>query len=267
MTPGWTRRAPKLIATDLDGTLLRDDGRISERSVRALRRAHAAGARVVIATGRPLGLLPDLSLLPLGAVIGQNGAVVRESLEGAVRVRGVIDGSVLRELRERLDPLWSARMAVQRVVEGRDELLAEHEFSRRGGYALGDLEDITADGAVRALVQHAGASEDFVDVVHRLAGGRVVATFSTQDGLVELTASGTGKAAALAEYAASRGLAAEDVLAFGDMPNDVDMLRWAGCGVAMGNAHPAAKSAARLVTASNEEDGLALVLESIWGDD
>ena len=57
------------------------------------------------------------------------------------------------------------------------------------------------------------------------------------------------------------GATAEDVIAFGDMPNDIDMLTWAGHGVAMGNAHPAAKEAADEVTASNNEDGLALVLE------
>jgi hydroxymethylpyrimidine pyrophosphatase-like HAD family hydrolase len=75
---------------------------------------------------------------------------------------------------------------------------------------------------------------------------------------------GISKATGVDEVAAPLGIAAGDVVAFGDMPNDIPMLLWAGLGVAMGNAHPEAKAAADEVTTPNSDDGLARVLERWW---
>ena len=86
-------------------------------------------------------------------------------------------------------------------------------------------------------------------------------TYSHPRGLLEISPAGVTKAVGLAEVAERLGIAAADVVAFGDMPNDLEMLRWAGHGVAMGNAHPMLRDVADEVTASNAEDGLALVLE------
>jgi hydroxymethylpyrimidine pyrophosphatase-like HAD family hydrolase len=86
-------------------------------------------------------------------------------------------------------------------------------------------------------------------------------TYSTNDGLVEISPVGISKAIGLQEIARPLEIAAQDTVAFGDMPNDVPMLVWAGHGVAMGNAHPEAVEAANEVTASNDDDGLARVLE------
>jgi hydroxymethylpyrimidine pyrophosphatase-like HAD family hydrolase len=89
-------------------------------------------------------------------------------------------------------------------------------------------------------------------------------TYSTNNGLIEINPLGTSKATGVEAVARPLGITAEDVVAFGDMPNDVPMLLWAGHGVAMGNAHPDAIAAANEVTASNTEDGLARVLERWW---
>ena len=90
----------------------------------------------------------------------------------------------------------------------------------------------------------------------------VLAALSAEpETLVELAAAGVTKATGLARVAESAGVARSDVIAFGDMPNDVDMLRWAGHGVAMGNGHPDVLAVADEVTASNTDDGVALVLE------
>jgi hydroxymethylpyrimidine pyrophosphatase-like HAD family hydrolase len=89
-------------------------------------------------------------------------------------------------------------------------------------------------------------------------------TYSTNDGLIEISAIGISKAAGLQEVAGPLGISAEDVVAFGDMPNDIPMLLWAGHGVAMGNAHPETVAAANEVTAPNGDDGVARVLERWW---
>ena len=89
-------------------------------------------------------------------------------------------------------------------------------------------------------------------------------TYSTNNGLIEIVPRGISKATGVDEVAAPLGITAADVVAFGDMPNDVPMLRWAGHGVAMGNAHPDAIAAANEVTAPNTDDGLARVLERWW---
>jgi hypothetical protein len=86
-------------------------------------------------------------------------------------------------------------------------------------------------------------------------------TFSHPRGLVEMSLPGVTKATGLAEVARDLEVDAADVVAFGDMPNDLEMLLWAGHGVAMGNAHPALLDVANEVTASHADDGLAVVLE------
>ena len=95
-------------------------------------------------------------------------------------------------------------------------------------------------------------------------GGDGDITYSTNNGLIEIVPRGISKATGIDEIAAPLGITAGDVITFGDMPNDVPMLRWAGHGVAMGNAHPDALAAADEVTTSNSDDGLARVLERWW---
>jgi hydroxymethylpyrimidine pyrophosphatase-like HAD family hydrolase len=99
------------------------------------------------------------------------------------------------------------------------------------------------------------------DAAHAVLGDAVGITFSTSNGLIELSAPGVTKGSGLADVAARLGVTAPDVIAFGDMPNDLPMLEWAGHGVAMANAHPSVLAAADEVTAPNSEDGVALVLE------
>ena len=126
-------------------------------------------------------------------------------------------------------------------------------------------EDLLSAPAVKLLVRKTGmASSELAARLARHVGILGDITYSTNDGLVEISAIGISKAVGVDEVARRWEISAEDVVAFGDMPNDVPMLRWAGHGVAMGNAHPEAVAAADEVTAPNGEDGLALVLERWW---
>jgi hydroxymethylpyrimidine pyrophosphatase-like HAD family hydrolase len=95
--------------------------------------------------------------------------------------------------------------------------------------------------------------------------GVATMTHSSIDGLLEISAYGVTKATTLAEVIASRGFAAADVVAFGDMPNDAAMLAWAGHGVAVANAHPDVLAVVNEVTASNDDDGVAQILERLFG--
>jgi len=102
-------------------------------------------------------------------------------------------------------------------------------------------------------------------VVRSLSLVGVETTHSGGAGLIELSAAAVTKAGALAELCRRWGVTAEEVIAFGDMPNDGPMLRWAGQSWAVANAHPEARAAATDVTASNDEDGVARILEGLFG--
>jgi hydroxymethylpyrimidine pyrophosphatase-like HAD family hydrolase len=127
---------------------------------------------------------------------------------------------------------------------------------------LAARDELLAAPAVKLLIRCPELSSDaMVAALGPAVGDAADLTFSHPRGLVEASPPGVTKASGLAAVADGMGLAAADVVAFGDMPNDLEMLRWAGHGVAMGNAHPALLEVADEVTAGNGEDGLALVLE------
>jgi hydroxymethylpyrimidine pyrophosphatase-like HAD family hydrolase len=122
--------------------------------------------------------------------------------------------------------------------------------------------ELTALPAMKVLARRPGLSSDsMAAAVRDELGDLVDVTFSASSGLVECSVPGVTKAYGLAQAAAHLGVEAAEVVAFGDMPNDLEMLRWAGHGVAMGNAHPELREAADEVTARYDEDGVALVLE------
>ena len=105
--------------------------------------------------------------------------------------------------------------------------------------------------------------DEFSELIRTAVDGLVEVTHSSSSGLVEMSATGVTKATGLAALSERLGIAAADVLAFGDMPNDVPMLRWAGRGIAVANAHPQARAAADGYTLSNVDDGVAAYLERL----
>jgi hydroxymethylpyrimidine pyrophosphatase-like HAD family hydrolase len=143
---------------------------------------------------------------------------------------------------------------------------AEHGYRNPWGDEPGHTEvpraEVLGHPAVKLLVRHDTlTSTELAEAAADVLDHAVDVTFSTDSGLIEISARGVTKASGLAEVCRRLDLEAADVVAFGDMPNDVAMLRWAGHGVAMANAHPSALEAADEVTAPNSEDGVAQVLE------
>jgi Cof subfamily protein (haloacid dehalogenase superfamily) len=260
-------RAPLLVATDVDGTLLDPADRVTRRTLAVLDRVAAAGVELVLVTGRPPRWIPPVvaQVGMAGLTVCANGAVVYDAATDRVVSARTLDAATLADLAAIVSAtLPRAGLAVE-LVHPVPSFVAEPSY--RHAWVGSDHEirpraELVTQPAVKMLVRDTLMhSEEIVAVLAPAVGSAVDLTFSHPGGLVEISARGVTKALGLAEVAAAVGVAATDVVAFGDMPNDLEMLRWAGHGVAMGNAHPALKDVADEVTATNAEDGLALVLE------
>ncbi|MBJ7400422.1 MAG: HAD family hydrolase [Mycolicibacterium sp.] len=267
---------PALIATDVDGTLLNGEDRITERTRQAIRAAVADGTQFVLATGRPprwiSPVVDELGFAPMA--VCANGAVIYDADTDRVIWARTLSVDLLAELAEiSLRAVPGAGLAAERVGKSAHDS-ATPQFVSAPGYEHAWLnpdntevsfEDVLSAPAVKLLVRKPGVpSSQLAAMLAKHVGLLGDITYSTNDGLVEISAVGISKAIGLQEIARPLEISAQDTVAFGDMPNDVPMLRWAGHGVAMGNAHPDAIEVANEVAESNNDDGLARVLERWW---
>jgi Cof subfamily protein (haloacid dehalogenase superfamily) len=265
---------PRLIASDLDGTLLRSDRSVSERTRTALRRAQEQGIVVVLATARPpltTRLFAEDAGIT-GHAICSNGAILydiaRDEMLGHYPLAAATAHRLVATFREAVPGVCFA------VVQGK-------EFTCEPGYAaiarvedhgrlldemrLGDALDLLTSPITKLVVRHPELVPlDLLAVLQTLGLDGYEATHSGAP-FLEIVAADVTKAWALAALCERLGIAAVDVVAFGDAPNDAAMLRWAGHGVAVANAYPGAIEAADEVTLSNEEDGVAVVVERLLG--
>ncbi|HET8976694.1 MAG TPA: HAD family hydrolase [Solirubrobacteraceae bacterium] len=260
---------PRLIATDLDGTLLRSDGSLDERTRRALSEVEAAGIAVVICTARPARWLRPLAEATghRGVAICANGGVLWDLHTETVVEQSPLPSEIALEVVSRLRAaLPQGHWAVERATG----------FGHEPGYAtIWPVPDDTEVDAIDVLLRPAApppvklmlrhpeiTADDLLAHARALIGNLAEASHSSaRDTLLEISAAGVSKATALADLCRRAGVAAADVVAFGDMPNDLPMLVWAGTGVAVANAHEEVIAAADEVTASNDEGGVAQVLE------
>jgi Cof subfamily protein (haloacid dehalogenase superfamily) len=257
---------PRLVATDLDGTLLHSDGTCSERTRTALAEIERVGTQVVLVTARPPRWMHDLADLvgEHGIVLCANGAFVydvrsRQILDERCMVAGVV-GKIAHDLRNALPGIAFA--VESRIGFGRErDFLDERTTPQDVAAAM--LEELLdpPPGKVLARCDDLPA-EQFHRVVEEVVGERAVVSYSGASGLAEISAAGVTKAAALAEWCAAQGIDSSDVFAFGDMPNDLPMLTWAGRSFGVANAHPDVLDLVDEVCASNDDDGVAQVLEA-----
>ncbi|MFL6142807.1 MAG: HAD family hydrolase [Labedaea sp.] len=263
---------PKLIASDVDGTLLDPMARVTERTARAVARVIAAGIPFVLVTGRPPRWIPPVSEVTdlRGYAVCSNGAVLYDIGADRVLATHGLDPMLLHDVTHALErALPGLRVAVERAstaaLDG-PSFVAEYGYRNpwgdEEGGAAAPRAEVLGHPATKLLVRHPKLTSGEMAVAAReVLDHAVDVTFSTNSGLLEFSAAGVTKAFGLAEVCARLERAAPDVVAFGDMPNDVEMLRWAGHGVAMANAHPDALDAADEIAAPNSEDGVAQVLE------
>lgn len=265
------RARPHLVATDLDGTLLRPDGTVSDRTKRAVMGLSAAGIGFVIVTARPPRWLHALADLvgPHGAAVCANGAFVYDVPARTVReVHGIPDDLVTDLVGELRAAVPGVRFGAERAsgallepgypgtdLDRRAEAIHVAPMQERGSEPVGKL---------LAVAPH-WEEADFLARVEAVVGERAHLAYSGAHGLAEITGPGVTKAAGLARWAGARGIGSADVWAFGDMPNDLPMLRWAGRSYAVSNAHPDVLAAASHRCPANSEDGVAWALEALVG--
>lgn len=265
--------AYSLIATDLDGTLLRDDDTVSDRSRAALERAARAGARHLVVTGRPAPrvrpLLEGLGSTGL-AVCGQGAQVYdagADRLLWSVRLDRELAETALGKIEAEVGQVYAA--VDQDGVDGLTLIepgyLMPHPTLP--AVRVGRRDDLWCEPISKVLLRHHTLSDDELAAIARSVVGSLATVTMSGPGTVELQPCGITKATGLALAAEHLGIAADRALAFGDMPNDIPMFDWAARGVAMANAHPELKAVADEITTSNEDDGIAVVLERLFPTD
>lgn len=257
----------RLVATDLDGTLLRSDGTVSPRTRRCLAELDRRGVTVVFVTARPLRWMDEL--WPLvgahGLAIVSNGAIVYDvPTRRVVSLRGIEVEPGL-ELAERIRAAVPGASFGLECVSG---IVVEPTYDEPThipeGTPTGPLEQVWTEPAAKMLVRSARlAPQELRRLVLAAVGEEATATWSG-DGLIEISAAGVTKGAALAEACRDRGIDRSEVVAFGDMPNDLAMLAFAGRSYAMANGDPAVLAAADAIAPSHDEDGVAQVLEPMF---
>lgn len=259
----------KLIASDMDDTLLNRDCKISERNAAAIKKAVAEGIVFLIATGRmyisarPYAL--DLGLdVPL---VTYNGALVKESRSGKVFYEHKMKLETARDI---LAYCKEKGCYLQVYIGDKILIKEENDFSRMytkiSGIPtteVGEAIYTTDEAPYKILVMTAG--DEFEQVWHEFAekfAGRLDVT-SSKDNFLELMEPGVNKWEAVKAVAAAYGIKPEEIMCIGDSNNDIGMIKNAGIGVAVANAKDSVKNNAKIITASNNDDGVALVIESI----
>jgi Cof subfamily protein (haloacid dehalogenase superfamily) len=263
---------PRLIATDLDGTFLSPDGSVSELNSAAVGAAQLAGIPVVFATGRPVRWLDVIRDLP-GAhptVIASNGAALYDLGAGELLDRICIDRKAA------LEAVRLVRAAVPGVAFafesgtrfGYEPTYASWPADQGSDPAVfsGSAEQIVRDeDFVKMLIRHIEIRpDDLLERVRSVLGDLLTATHSAGHdiGLVEISAPGVSKASMLQRLCARLGIDASDVAAFGDMPNDVAMLSWAGMPFVVSNAHPLLLGGTFTVVPGNHESGVGQTIQA-----
>jgi Cof subfamily protein (haloacid dehalogenase superfamily) len=262
-----------LIALDVDGTVLREDGSLGEAVLAQVARVAALGHEVMLATGRSVAMtLPVLERLGISPeyVVCSNGAITmrRDPDAPVAYVRDNVEsfdpGEVLTTIRGHLS---AARYAVE-DADGRF-FFSGGEFPEGGIEANGqrvEFDELLAIRATRVVVispEH--AIEDFLAVVERMGLHRVSYNVGWTAWL-DIAPDGVNKSTALERVRGLLGIPRERVIAVGDGRNDIDMLEWAaefGRGVAMGQAPPEVKSAANETVSSDVQDGVARLFETL----
>lgn len=269
--PEGELRTYALVATDLDGTLLRAGDQVSARTRTALELARGAGARHIVVTGRPVpgvrGLLAQLGYDGI-AVCGQ-GAQLYDAASGRMLAALTLDRETAATALGKIEAETGAVYAAVDQDGTHGHTLIEPGY--RMAHPTLPARPVPHRDALwerpiaKVLVRHPELTDDELAAVARSAVDGLATVTMAGPGTVELQPLGVTKATGLARAAAQLGLGPADTLAFGDMPNDVPMLQWAAHGVAMANSHPELLAVADEVTTSNEEDGVAEVLERVYG--
>lgn len=289
----------RVVASDLDGTLLDPNGEVSARTAAALTAARDKGIDIIAVTGRPPrwvhhlapGLtvsdgaleLPDEIGRPLVSegeltsdasaqvAICSNGALVIDLATKAILTEHSLSatdaGHVVRRLSQCLPGAsfaveWGDGFGCDEAWRERLDRLERPLRNVDMRFEVAPVEKLVTAPVVKVLAWHPErAGDDLIEVAATAVGSLATVTSSGPQQLVEVSAKGVDKGSSLAEWCTARGIDRAEVVAFGDARNDVTMLAWAGTGVAMAGSHPDAVAVADEITGTNADDGVAAWLE------
>jgi Cof subfamily protein (haloacid dehalogenase superfamily) len=261
--------AIRLVAIDLDDTMLRDDWTISPRVAKAIKKAQSQGVKMTIATGRmPISARPYAKQLGLDVpMITYHGAMIEQVLSGQILFRRVVNSALAAEIIEDV-----TRRGVHAQLYLKDRVIAPkindwarlYERIASVRCEQGDLTTLLSqepEGVEKILLMAEEAALNQLAPVLRQYYGEKVHITKSKPFFLEIMNGSVNKGVALAFLAAHLGIAQEDVMAIGDSYNDLEMIKYAGFGVAMGNAPAEIIEQADVVTVTNEEDGVAEAIE------
>jgi Cof subfamily protein (haloacid dehalogenase superfamily) len=264
------QRRPKLIATDLDGTIVSHSGVISQRTIDVFHKAHDLGATILFVTGRPPRWMAEIrDAFGIGGAICANGAMLYDLLNDIV-------------LEEWLIPLEAQELTVKKLraaIPNISFAIESHEYYQRekayiprwdvglDNVGVDSIESILNPPALKMLArcsQQELTSDEMLDIALKELEGIVTVTHSNPtDSLLEISALGVSKGLTLAKIAGRLGIDAADCVSFGDNPNDFSMLGWCGRSFAMSDGHPDGPRYAKGVAGPCEEDGVAIEIERL----
>ena len=265
-----TGKRPKLIGTDLDGTIVANYGFISERTKIAFTAANAAGIHIYFVTGRPIRWMTEIKEnFNFGLGICGNGAMLYDFLNEKILEEWLFSVEAqletVKRLRKVIPPVTFA-------VEVNQQFAREKKYVPRWDIGADNVgveqieEAITAPALkILARCQNSEFSSDEMLALasKELAGIATVTHSNSTDSLLEISADGVSKGATLAKMASRHGLTADDCVTFGDNPNDFSMLTWARRSWAMAYGHPDLMQHAKYQTDAHQEDGVAKVIERL----
>jgi Cof subfamily protein (haloacid dehalogenase superfamily) len=273
---GWR---PRLVATDLDGTLLRSTGEVSPRTRAALEACWDAGIPVVGATGRGPRLLDSVRLVLDGrgvAVLAQGAYVVHLERDEVLRTVGLPRAqavAVIERIEAATGPLLVAVEDAAEQAEARQPLRVQHGFDwpyPEPAHLLPRGRVLPPGPVLKVFLRSASLGQDeLLARARRVVDPGEAEVTHAGLGFIEVLPPGVTKATGLAVALERYGVGFDEVLAFGDMPNDVPMLtavqQVGGRAVAVANAHPAVRAVAEGLTSGNDVDGVARYLEAVLG--
>jgi Cof subfamily protein (haloacid dehalogenase superfamily) len=265
-----TGKRPKLIGTDLDGTIVANYGFISERTKIAFTQAYKAGIHIYFVTGRPIRWMVEIKKnFDYGMGICANGALLYDFLnertleEWPFLVADQLEA--VKRLREAIPPISFA-------LEVGEQFHREHRYSPKwdvGKDVAGveKIEEIITTPSLKMLAKCSDGeftSDQMLEIATKVLDGVATPTHSNStDSLLEISAFGVSKGSTLSQIAARPGLTADDCVTFGDNPNDFSMLSWASRSWAMADGHPDLMKYAKFQTDVHQEDGVAKVIERL----
>jgi len=263
-------KRPKLIATDLDGTIVRHDGSISARTVAAFSKANSMGIHIYFVTGRPPRWMNEIrDAFGFGEAICGNGAMLYDLKTSTVTEEWMISKEIQSEVAQRMRV---AMPPISFAIESHDYYHREKSYVPRWDIGLDNvgverIEDAVRGPAFKMLARCSGAeftSDEMLEVAIRELDGLVTVTHSNaNESLLEISALGISKGQTLAKVAGRLEIEAKDCISFGDNPNDFSMLEWCGRSFAMADGHPDGYKFSTGIARPHEEDGVAIVIEEL----